>query len=81
MCIYTFKLIKNNKLIIIDFFLRCLPGDSDACGNGGRAVEARLDYPKGVAVAVDGTVFIADGRNIRVVTPQGKIDTLIGHHK
>lgn len=26
---------------------RCLPGDSDHCGDGGPASEARLAYPKG----------------------------------
>ena len=26
---------------------RCLPGDITACGDGGRAEDARLAYPKG----------------------------------
>ena len=26
---------------------RCLPGDSDGCGDGGKAINARLAYPKG----------------------------------
>ena len=26
---------------------RCLPGDPDDCGDGGKAAEARLSYPKG----------------------------------
>ena len=26
---------------------RCLPGDSDGCGDGGLATNARLAYPKG----------------------------------
>ena len=26
---------------------RCLPGDSDGCGDGGKAINARLTYPKG----------------------------------
>ena len=26
---------------------RCLPGDADRCGDGGKASEARLAYPKG----------------------------------
>ena len=46
---------------------RCLPGDSDKCGDGGHARDARLAYPKGIAVAADGKVFIADGTNIRQV--------------
>ena len=27
---------------------RCLPGDSDGCGDGGKAIKARLTYPKGI---------------------------------
>lgn len=27
---------------------RCLPGDSDGCGDGGKAINARLAYPKGI---------------------------------
>ena len=26
---------------------RCLPGDADNCGDGGKASDARLSYPKG----------------------------------
>ena len=27
---------------------RCLPGESDNCGDGGKAKDARLSYPKGM---------------------------------
>ena len=57
---------------------RCLPGDADACGDGRPAAAARLDYPKSVAAAADGTVYVSDGRSVRVVSPDGIIDTLIG---
>ncbi len=57
---------------------RCLPGDKDHCGDGGQARMARLDYPKSVAVAADGTAFISDGRSLRIVSPSGVIDTLLG---
>ena len=60
---------------------RCVLGDSDACGDGGPATDARLAYPKGLAVAVDNTVYVSDGRNIRVIMPSdGKIETLVGDH-
>ena len=59
---------------------RCIPGDDDVCGDGGPAEKARLSYPKGIAIAVDKTMYISDSRNVRVVSPDGKIDTLIGHH-
>ena len=58
---------------------RCLPGDVDRCGDGGKAANARLAYPKGMAVAPDGKTFLADGSNIRMVDEHGVITTVIGH--
>lgn len=59
---------------------RCIPGDEENCGDGGPAKEARLSHPKGLAIAADKTMYIADGTNIRAVDPNGIIHTLIGHH-
>jgi DNA-binding CsgD family transcriptional regulator/sugar lactone lactonase YvrE len=52
-------------------------GDS---GDGGAALSARLSFPYGVAVAKDGTIFIADTGNHRVrkVNPSGVITTIAG---
>lgn len=49
-------------------------------GDGGPAVDAMLDTPTDVAVASDGTLYIADTGNscIRRVTPDGTIDTFAG---
>jgi trimeric autotransporter adhesin len=49
-------------------------------GDGGRATEARLSFPFGVAVAPDGTLYIADTGNnrLREVTPSGTIIALAG---
>lgn len=49
-------------------------------GDGGTAVEARLAQPRGVAVAADGTIYIADSYNhrIRKVDPGGRITTVAG---
>jgi sugar lactone lactonase YvrE len=49
-------------------------------GDGGPAVEAKLDNPRDLAFAEDGTMYIADTDNhcIRVVTPDGVIDTFAG---
>ena len=60
---------------------RCLPGDEFNCGDGGLAREAKLAYPKGVAVAADGTVYFADGTNIRAVDKDGLISTVVGNHQ
>lgn len=55
-------------------------GDEHHCGDGGPAVHARLSHPKGLAIAADRTLYIADGPNLRVVDPDNVIHTLIGHH-
>jgi sugar lactone lactonase YvrE len=49
-------------------------------GDGGRALDATLSIPFGLAVSRDGTVFIADTGNNRVrrVTPNGTIQALAG---
>ena len=58
--------------------VRCLPGDLEGCGDGGRAVDARLAYPKGIAISADNKIFIADGTDIRMIDEYGVIVTLIG---
>lgn len=49
-------------------------------GDGDLATAAMLDTPSDVAVADDGTIYIADTENscIRVVDPSGIIDTFAG---
>ncbi|QQP39609.1 Uncharacterized protein FKW44_020548, partial [Caligus rogercresseyi] len=37
------------------------------CGDHGPAREARLTYPKGLAISAEGNVYFADGSNIRMV--------------
>jgi sugar lactone lactonase YvrE len=51
-----------------------------ACGDGADAASAQLNGPDGVAVASDGTLYIADAADneLRRVTPAGKIGTVAG---
>jgi sugar lactone lactonase YvrE len=53
---------------------------TSACGDGGAATEAQLDYPSGVAVDSAGNAYIADSADseIRMVTPSGTISTVAG---
>lgn len=55
-------------------------GEAGFSGDGGTAVLARLNAPRGVAVDKDGNVFISDGANHRVrrVDTDGKISTVAG---
>lgn len=55
-------------------------GTQGFSGDGGTATDAMLDQPNGLAVDVDGTLYIADRGNFRIrrVDPAGVIDTLAG---
>ncbi|XP_044730762.1 teneurin-m isoform X2 [Chrysoperla carnea] len=59
---------------------RCLPGDEAHCGDGALARDAKLAYPKGVAVSADNVLYFADGTNIRMIDRDGIINTVIGNH-
>ena len=50
-------------------------------GDGGPATQAQLNYPCGVAVGPDGSLYIGDSGNcrVRVVSPDGIITTAAGN--
>ena len=56
-------------------------GNEGYSGDGGRATKAGLGSPYGVAVAEDGSLYVADWGNNRVrkVDPKGIITTVTGH--
>lgn len=55
-------------------------GVSGFGGDGGSATQASLDYPYGIALGPDGSLYIADSSNfqIRRVGPDGVITTVAG---
>jgi sugar lactone lactonase YvrE len=55
-------------------------GTQGFSGDDGPAVDAELDQPNGIAVASDGTIYIADTGNnrIRAISPAGLITTVAG---
>ncbi|KAH8270589.1 hypothetical protein KR018_012078 [Drosophila ironensis] len=59
---------------------RCLPGDEAHCGDGALAKDAKLAYPKGIAISSDNILYFADGTNIRMVDRDGIVSTIIGNH-
>jgi YD repeat-containing protein len=60
--------------------INSVAGGGTALGDDGPAVQAGLYHPKGIAVAVDGSVYIADTGNnrIRRIGPDGIITTVAG---
>ncbi|XP_037506639.1 teneurin-m isoform X6 [Rhipicephalus sanguineus] len=72
--------VKNNVMVVVGNGAKCLPGDKMLCGDGRPARDAKLAYPKGVAISMHNEIFIADGTNIRMVDKNGIIHTLIGDH-
>jgi RHS repeat-associated protein len=56
-------------------------GTADYTGDGGPATSATLNQPLGIALANDGTLYIAERVNqvVRRVHPDGTIDTFAGH--
>lgn len=70
-----------NWEVVVGSGERCLPGDEAHCGDEGLARDAKLTYPKGVAISADNILFFADGTNIRKVDRDGIITTVIGNHQ
>lgn len=74
----------NNRIAKVDAagVITTVAGDGAAgyAGDGGPAVEARLQHPYGVAVGADGSLYVADTKNhrIRKVDPAGIITTAAG---
>ena len=56
------------------------PTAANYSGDGGPAIFAHINHPKGVAVDAAGNVYISDTFNqrIRVVSPSGIINTVVG---
>ena len=76
--------MENNRIRKVDAFGMIATvagtGEEGDSGDGGRALQARLSIPFGVAVAADGTLVIADTGNnrLRIVRPSQQIEALAG---
>lgn len=74
----------NNRIrkIGTDGIIRTIAGTGQAglSGDGGRAIDARVNFPQGVAVAPDGSVLFSDSFNNRVrrIGIDGVISTVAG---
>jgi hypothetical protein len=54
-------------------------GTAGFSGDGGPAVRAELSDISGLAFAPDGSLYIADGGRVRIITPAGAIHTIAGN--
>jgi hypothetical protein len=72
----------NNRVRAVhaDGAITTVAGDGTAghTGDDGRATDAELDGPTGLAVGPDGSLYIADGSYVRKVAPDGTITTIAG---
>ena len=58
-------------------------GKAGFSGDGGPAVRARLNMPRGMAIGRDDTLYFADTGNnrIRAIAPNGIVSTIVGNGK
>ncbi|XP_067838635.1 teneurin-3 isoform X6 [Heptranchias perlo] len=72
------KELTANSEVVAGTGEQCLPFDEARCGDGGKAVEASLMSPKGIAIDKNGLMYFVDGTMIRKVDQNGIISTLLG---
>ncbi|XP_016419294.1 teneurin-3-like [Sinocyclocheilus rhinocerous] len=72
------KELLQNAEVVAGTGEQCLPFDEARCGDGGKATEALLLGPKGIAVDKNGFIYFVDGTMIRKVDRNGIISTLLG---
>ncbi|XP_047440563.1 teneurin-2 isoform X4 [Mugil cephalus] len=71
------RLLSDNAEVVAGTGDQCLPFD-ERCGDGGKATEATLMSPKGIAVDKNGLMYFVDATMIRKVDQNGIISTLLG---
>uniref|UniRef100_A0A673KGT9 Teneurin-3 n=1 Tax=Sinocyclocheilus rhinocerous TaxID=307959 RepID=A0A673KGT9_9TELE len=72
------KELLQNAEVVAGTGEQCLPFDEARCGDGGKATEALLLGPKGIAVDKNGFIYFVDGTMIRKVDQNGIISTMLG---
>ncbi|XP_072573657.1 teneurin-1-like isoform X1 [Paramormyrops kingsleyae] len=72
------KDLAKNLEVVAGTGEQCLPFDQSHCGDGGKASEASLNNPRGIAVDRRGFVYFVDGTMIQKINEKGTITTIIG---
>ncbi|XP_030636941.1 teneurin-2 isoform X2 [Chanos chanos] len=67
----------DNAQVVAGTGEQCVPFDDARCGDGGKAIEATLMSPRGIAVDKNGLMYFVDATMIRKVDQNGIISTLI----
>ncbi|XP_016134199.1 teneurin-2 [Sinocyclocheilus grahami] len=67
----------DNSQVVAGTGEQCVPFDEARCGDEGKAVEATLMSPRGVALDKNGLMYFVDATMIRKVDQNGIISTLI----
>jgi sugar lactone lactonase YvrE len=73
----------NNRVRLLQYgVITTVAGNGTAglAGDGGAAIEAAFNTPQKIAVADDGTVYVADraNRRVRKIAPDGVVSTVAG---
>jgi uncharacterized protein (TIGR03437 family) len=80
--IYVADSIGTIRKVTADGIIRTIAGGGSGFGgDGGPATAASFNAPYGLAVADDGSIFVADTFNFRIwkITPDGVVRTLAGN--
>ncbi|XP_006864904.1 PREDICTED: teneurin-2-like isoform X4 [Chrysochloris asiatica] len=72
------KDLAGNSEVMAGTGEQCLPFDEARCGDGGKAIDATLMSPRGIAVDKNGLMYFVDATMIRKVDQNGIISTLLG---
>ena len=79
----TLYLGDGNSRLMSGYVINAVAGDGIGSygGDGGPATGARINFPMGIAVGPDGSLYIADSWNARIrkVDPDGIISTVAGN--
>jgi RHS repeat-associated protein len=66
---------------LADVIVRRMVGSGGCCYNGENvaASTAKLSFPAGMKITADGSIYLAEARRVRKVTPDGLVQTIAGN--